>query len=445
MRLLILLDGADYAAPPFLALATYLRPAMEIILASANAERLAEYAAQGWPTHLIEATDASQSHPIGRSPLLQLWPDARHSYRQHRALAQQARHLLQQTQPDVIVMAGDFDGLTYHLAQQPAVPSIVLQITMLHHDADLLIGRFANPSRAHQVAIQVLRGLSALTGRSWLYRYPNGRYSLPHGLAVGKTLGAVLAGKRYQMPVKGFFCSALCVNGPSDAAVFADLGVPPEKIHLTGSPNADLFHQTRQAHQPSASAALKTQLGLPPQAKLISFFLQPFSDSMLGGQGYASEIKQLAAQLSELAEDVHLVLKLHPRHPLSRYQPDPHPRIHWLEHAHYPGEDFNNALILASQFTITRSSTIGYNALALNVPLLSYAFYDLPIEKMLQPMTPLAHATSPHAFLALAQRLWHDPDFGQAVLSAQQTIRDQYMLLDGQCMERIKGVLLGLG
>jgi predicted glycosyltransferase len=105
------------------------------------------------------------------------------------------------------------------------------------------------------------------------------------------------------------------------------------------------------------------------------------------------------------------------------------------------GEDFNNRLILSSRLVITRTSTVGYNALALGVPLLSYALYDLLIEKHFATVGGAAIATSYADIVTQARRLLFDEDARTQLQQEQIAVRSQHMVLDGLCRERIGEVI----
>src|SRR5262249_30375231 len=101
----------------------------------------------------------------------------------------------------------------------------------------------------------------------------------------------------------------LCVNGSFFVGNHIKAGVPAEKIRVTGSPNHDILVEKAASLSPQTEAAFRKEWGIPENARIITFFLQPFETHVT--VNYADEVAELISSLAELP-DVWIVAKFHP-------------------------------------------------------------------------------------------------------------------------------------
>ncbi len=362
------------------------------------------------------------------------------SYQAHRHWRALARACLAQAPHDLVLVLGDYEGFAYHLAHAARRPVVLPQITLTWPNLALMQDHWRTDSAAKRVATALLRGLSIITRRSLTYRL-GARHYAPHGAYIGQTLGAALAGSRFIAPVKGVQADALCVNSPAAQDFFTSAGIPAARIHVTGSPSFDHFAAFRAT--PPDSAALRAAFGLRDDPPIISFFLQPLNAAMLGGRDYIQETARLVRGLLALSPQVVVIAKVHPRHDIAAYAAAlDDPRLHWVDSRQHPGEAFNNQLVRASRLVLTRSSTVGYNALALDVPLLTFSLYDdVALEKDYMFLQTNWHVTSEADLWEAARALLFDEAEYAARLAHQQRQRDRHILVDGACCARIAQVM----
>jgi hypothetical protein len=315
---------------------------------------------------------------------------------------------------------------------------VLPQITAGWASVEEILNVFPESKGYRQFAIGLLRMISALMRRPLLYKI-GGQRKLPHGLDLGRTIGGSLGGMRYTTNQKGANADILCVNGPAPGKVLFEAGATHARQVVTGSPLDDkLFHIARE-FSADDEQSLRDQLNIPAESCIIAFFLQNFHERMLGGHDYYAEVTRIMHDLVEIDERVVMMVKPHPRHDKAMFSAqNNNPRLIVTDEA---GEDFNNRLILSSRLVITRTSTVGYNALALGVPLLSYALYDLLIEKHFATVGGAAIATSYADIVTQARRLLFDEDARTQLQQEQIAVRSQHMVLDGLCRERIGEVI----
>jgi UDP-N-acetylglucosamine 2-epimerase len=264
-----------------------------------------------------------------------------------------------------------------------------------------------------------------------------GEAFLAHGSELGYTLGLLAAGSRPVPPIKGVLVDKLCLNGEANRAFFLQAGYAPEKLVVTGSPKDDLFFEFKQNFQAHEAAVIRQAFDIPPHAPLISLF---------SGATYPQEeavqkerISQVVAALLALREDVHLIFKTHPRELPIDYPAliAGHPRVRLAYYKDHPGEAFNNRLICASQLCVMGGSSVAFNVVALEVPLITFDFRNSIAEAAFGQMGVGYYAPDLTALAERAGRLLADDSERAALIAEQSAAVRPLMILDGQNCARI--------
>lgn len=208
-------------------------------------------------------------------------------------------------------------------------------------------------------------------GKSWLidrlcgYRGPNGHQGF--------------SGIRY-----------LTVTGDQVRRNYQSLGVGvypnPTEIVVTGSPNYEFLNNTKL--QKLDETTLLKKLGIPSSGfRLFTFFLSPSSFTNVQVQ----EIVEVVSTLAKSRLDIWFVLKFHPK----TRQGDPEKIRKALDCVDdrltiitaVTGDEWNATLIRASSCLVQKQSTVGFIAMAMEVPIISYNLretnYDDDMYKIL--------------------------------------------------------------
>jgi hypothetical protein len=365
-------------------------------------------------------------------------------FRRQRRWAAQAKSVIQQLRPEAILLPSDQDGLYYHLCRFPGVISVIPQITMDVLDVDALIRYFklGGFTLAHGRTRKIVELLSDLSGRQLLPRLGSEIY-LPHRSDLWRTVGALFGGVRYNVARKGGAGGRfLCVNGPHYAESFAQAGVPAEKIVVTGSPQHDQLVEASRTFRESDALEFRSHLNIPRRSHIVSFFLQTYSSMSRDGKDYGEEVAWITNELLNVSPDLFVIVKVHPKDKADKYPSLPdNSRVLFVDAERYPGEDFNTHLILSSRLVVLYGSTVGYSALALEVPLLTYKLDNLPMGQYYQMIGGNVHVTRREDFAPAAKALLFDDQRRHDLIQEQRQVRGRYMMLDGHCCDRIGAVL----
>jgi hypothetical protein len=376
-------------------------------------------------------------------PLLGALHQAIHEYKINRWWGQIARRILDEVQPDALLLSGDERGILYHLCRQAKQPVIVPQVTIFTFlDAPSMIQHYEYYHRGVKTLLKpifvlLLRLLSLLLGRSLLYDV-GGYKLLPHGFDIGTTIGSALAGVEHRVPLKGTFADVLCINGELYQAFFQMMGINAQ-IQITGSPMEDQYVEFLQAFTPEKQRAFKAEYDLPDDKILITFLSQGGSNLVVDGQdAYLGEITWIIETLVGLSEDVFVVVKTHPRDRARSYD---HlvrmPRVKIIGTPKTNNDLLINSLVVCSCFAVTRNSTTGNDVVGLDTPLLTYNFSDLTKNNFYEAVGCSLHAKDRQTFARYARELAFDVDRRQELLLTQARTRTRIMQVDGRSCERI--------
>ena len=153
---------------------------------------------------------------------------------------------------------------------------------------------------------------------------------------------------------------------------FVHFGIPKDRVKVVGVPGYEFLHSLSQAFDEPARHRFCAEIGLDPARKIFSFFLSPsaFSQAMI------DEVTLVVRAIRKRHADSIIVLKFHPK---TRRQDPPQFRSALADLDHdlvvltkYRGDETNARLVLCSHAIVQKQSTVGFIALLLNVPIISY-------------------------------------------------------------------------
>jgi hypothetical protein len=437
MRVLLHLHRQADGNAAFLYLAERLRAEFDWYISTVDPDLHQQLSEQGWDGQLFPGP--SKRPPpwlktLDKYPILSWGPQAWRQYHDECSWRALAGTILQQTRPEVVIILGDYKGIGYHLAKQ-APRSMVVQVTF---NAFQLEDRLADLRPKNAKGRHLTRLLDPLRHLGLPFTYElGGEVFLAHGSELGYTLGLLAAGSRPVPPLKGILADKICLNGEANRDFFLQAGYPPDKLVVTGSPKDDLFFEFKQNFQSHEAAAIRQQFNIPPHAALITLF---------SGATYPQEetvqkerISQVVAALLGLREDVHLIFKTHPRELPINYPAliGGHPRVRLAYYKDHPGEEFNNRLICASQLCVMGGSSVAFNVVALEVPLITFDFRDSIAEAAFGQMGVGYYAPDLAALAERAGRLLANESERAALIAQQTAAARPLMILDGQNCARI--------
>ena len=150
------------------------------------------------------------------------------------------------------------------------------------------------------------------------------------------------------------------------------VGDSPTRIVVTGSPSLEGIREVARAFGPEQRQAMRRRLGLPTDKRVFSFFLSPssFTDTQI------EEVALAVETICRKVADCYFVIKFHPK-TLQREPERFRHRLKALDEdllllTEFGGDAFNARLIMLSHCVVQKQSGVGYIAMTLRVPIISY-------------------------------------------------------------------------
>jgi len=229
------------------------------------------------------------------------------------------------------------------------------------------------------------------------------------------------------------------VMGEFYRELFISEGVRPEKIRVTGHPEADyLYELAEQSSRPGWRQDVAAEFDLDPSEDIwllgreaIAYFglVPPAKD--------AADLTAVLEILTEHAGGGQIILKLHPRDSLEYYE---------FVARRFPGVriikdcDLYRLISICNLYVSQISSTMMW-AIGLNKPVISYDFNNQAGWHYFRDRPGILQANTPEQF---AQRLGEvrQPGFGAIQEQNCRLTKQRYMTFDGRARERIAELIL---
>jgi hypothetical protein len=442
-RVLITLGFKGKSAPALLYLTARLQDRFDFVILTYDPRIVEDCERLGLEYVLIDLpSQAKTKWP--KVPLLFGPLRAFERYQHERRLAALSEEIIDRTRADAVFVQDDRSDLMYHLCHHPGVNAVVYQTSMEEMDVAISNGyRLRRESKSDRRVRNLLEKFTRITGWPIVARYGSELYPLSGDL--WSALGMMAGGVRINAQCTGGGAAAYsCVMGPHYAKVFAEIGVPEEKIVATGHPNHDRLVEMAANFSETEAAQLRAILEIPAHGEVVIFFLTNYGSKQPGYQTYDEEVKWVTDNLLGLSPDVFVVAKTHPKNNTEHYVrilSGPRVRIASFD-SFTSGEDLNTQLLLLSRMAVTSGlSTISHSVIALDIPQLTYDFNNHPLMNLPAKIGWSVHATCREDFAEAANGLFFDEQLRRETIHRQRQVRGQYMMLDGKCCDRIGDVL----
>lgn len=383
---------------------------------------------EGWS---MEKADATLLHgwrkfhkAMTRLPLMSVPMRIAYLY----ILRSEARRLVKKTGIVAALVSGDV-GLDHEYFIAATVPTVVPQVSFDAGsvDAAKTYAKFMPfpATRSERIAALLLPPVI-------LHRFPLfGTDRTSAWGSVTRTLGLMLLGTPMHCVRKGGgMCKKLCINGPGFAPLFRSYGVQEEKIIVTGAPEHDDFVEFPEKHSVEQSKAV---FGVKGTA--CSLFLQPFLKKW--GDMYANELRSICTIVTEHGNVDTILIKAHPKEPGENYKflAEEFPKVLVTD---VSGAEINGHVFNASEYMITRTSTVGFQAAGAKRFLITYhpsAEQENSTDDFAEINAPF-HATSWERLTELIATA-ADLAARNRLVQSQRERLAPYVSLDGKACARI--------
>jgi len=234
------------------------------------------------------------------------------------------------------------------------------------------------------------------------------------------------------------------VTGEAIRENYVQLGLRKKQIEVVGSPGYDRLIRVRDTFQDEDQKRFKEEHGLPLDQEIITFFLSPstFSDIQ------KKEVMEVVGTLSKEKPTAFFVLKFHPKTVLED--------IAFFKDAvdgllqgsaqykivtDFSGDAYNAKLMLVSSCLVQKQCTLGFLAMMLRVPMISYNFYVTDYEDdMYEMMNGSWHVDSRQG-LREAISFLETPEKQNELLAMQKRACEKYCLDGGDACNRISRIV----
>lgn len=252
--------------------------------------------------------------------------------------------------------------------------------------------------------------------------------------ALAKTMNVQLPSSYGKGPARHF-----AVMGEYYKELFISEGVRPEKVQVTGHPEADyLYELAGQSSRPGWREDVAAEFDLDPRENIwllgreaIAYF------GLVSPEKDKADLTAALEILTQRAGGGQVVLKLHPRDSVDYYQ---------FVAARFPGVrlikdcDLYRLMSICDLYVSQISSTMMW-ALALDKPVISYDFNSQEQWRSFRDRPGIHQADTPEQF---AQRLdeIQQPGFDEIQKHNCRLTKQRYMTFDGKARERIAELIL---
>jgi glycosyltransferase involved in cell wall biosynthesis len=229
----------------------------------------------------------------------------------------------------------------------------------------------------------------------------------------------------------------IAVSGEAFADQFAQQGVSPDRIIVTGSPEHDLLYDRKKdAKASEVKMRIRSDFGLD-RGPLVVFSTQP-----LVHFGILSE-KERKYQMSVLAEsvlkrkDTSFIVTLHPREEIQEYH---FLRKYGKRLSVCKGYDLIRLIDACDIYVSQFSSTI-LMAMAWGKPVMTFNFANIGSASYFAGLGGSLHVTKPEDLADAVYQLLTDRPLKQRLLNEQREIVHRYMKFDGKAIDRIIAII----
>lgn len=225
--------------------------------------------------------------------------------------------------------------------------------------------------------------------------------------------------------------------GPAMADLFAEQGVPRDKLYVAGLPELDRLHQLTKEEKRSYRQDLCDQLGFNSQKPIVFWAPRAYVEDGYNESEVSEQERSIALALLEHTQEVQVVCKLHPRTDLCRFKswlPDDN-RLVIVKDAD------KVALIAACDAFISTHSTVVLWALALDKSVMTYNILRLAGGDVFRDRVGgVTHVTALDEIPAAIDTLFCDSEVKKQLSIGRAKARKTHMVFDGEVTRRISNL-----
>lgn len=271
--------------------------------------------------------------------------------------------------------------------------------------------------------------------KEWIRRkYPKQVYNSPYGSMLFYTPAKTIAlSKMKMLPdnpwcMGGGFSDLVAVSGSEDRERYMRMGVPAQKIVITGQPSHDSLYNL-SCRVPELVTMLVQKYSLNRDKKLVICAVPQLAEhSLLDWDTHWQEIRFLTASLAQTGANV--LLSLHPKSEIEQYR--------FLEQelsVRILQESLREVLPAADLFVATFSSTVRW-AVLLGIPAVVVDFYGLGYD-MYDHLAGIVKVKNKELLVQILQKVLKDQRYNESLRSEQQKSAQHIARFDGKVNQRI--------
>ncbi|HOW43084.1 MAG TPA: hypothetical protein P5110_07325 [Candidatus Omnitrophota bacterium] len=279
--------------------------------------------------------------------------------------------------------------------------------------------------------------LDKVSGKRWLPRVNGVVVRFPRSLLVDRLMG--FRGRNYYMGCSGK--AIVTVTGPRIKENLAAFGVGAGRVRVVGNPNYDFLPGLVASFDDHQRRLFLQELGVRQTGSIFSLFLSPSSFSEIQIREVMDVLRTVYATVPEAC----CVVKFHPKtrsESLDRFREELLPRGDRARLlTGFSGDEFNARLMLVSKAVIQKQSTLGFLAMRLRRPVISYHLFETAYEDdMYEIIGGNVRARTTEELAGFLKRL-DDPAFTAAMERSQQEACSRFCVETVSCGEEIASIV----
>lgn len=234
----------------------------------------------------------------------------------------------------------------------------------------------------------------------------------------------------------------ITVTGERIKENYCTCGFDGRKIFVVGNPNYDHLMELKGEFTKTRQRELKEFLNIPQEKKIFTFFLSLSSFT----KEQIEEIFLVISQIHSLTSSSFFILKFHPK-TKKEFPIQFRERLQFLGDdflliTGFQGDEFNAKLILISDFIVQKQSTVGFIAMILRKPIISYNLYPTDYEDdMYKILGGSVHVESIEELESVLSRI-NDRELWRTLEEKQRRACERFCLATDSANRKISEIIL---
>ena len=344
---------------------------------------------------------------------------------------QRMRRFLVAHSPDIVILSGDhqlgWELACIKAANELHLPSLITPYAVQFAEGIAVCRAHREDYVRHFRVSGILRHIVARVFPDWTFRYRGERMLY---YPVAESLAAWLLGLMPSNPwtIGGGSATRMAVESEYARKIFSEDGVADEHMVTTGKPCND---DIAQAIAASSAEAVRAELGIPAGNQVLLCSIPQLAEhGLLSWEEHLKEVDFLLSTFALLPQ-VSVLLSLHPKSDLARYQPlVAHHGAQVALQRIYTLQPACDVFVAGVSSTVTQAIGIAKPSIVIDYFGLDDRHYydDAPGVVMVREHEQLRPAL---------KRVLHDRPYYDDLVAAQKREGDRWALMDGRCTERM--------